>query len=80
MRSVTVHEAKTTLSKLLAAVDAGEEILVCRGSQPVAKLVPLRAAPRPRPRVGDVTSARVKYTDDCFAPLEENDEALWGLR
>ena len=80
MRSVTVHQAKTTLSKLLAAVDQGEEIIVCRGDLPVAKLVPLRPPPRSRPRVGEVTSRRVKHTEDCFDPVDKNDEALWGLR
>ena len=80
MRSVTVHEAKTTLSKLLVAVEAGEEIIVCRGDKPVARLVPLRAAARPRPRADEVTSPRVKYTDDCFAALDADDQALWGLR
>jgi antitoxin (DNA-binding transcriptional repressor) of toxin-antitoxin stability system len=45
MRSVTVGEAKTQLSALLRAVEAGEEIEIRRGQQPVAKLV---AAPRRR--------------------------------
>lgn len=36
-----VHEAKTHFSKLLAAVEAGEEIVVQRGDVPVAKLVPI---------------------------------------
>jgi prevent-host-death family protein len=36
---VTVHEAKTQLSKLLARVERGEEIVIARGSVPVAKLV-----------------------------------------
>ncbi len=41
MRTVKVHEAKTQFSKLLAEVEAGEEIIVQRGDTPVAKLVPL---------------------------------------
>ncbi len=39
MRSVTVQEAKTQLSALLRAVEAGEEIEIRRGSTPVAMLV-----------------------------------------
>ena len=45
-RIVKVHEAKTTLSALLAAVERGEEITIARGDTPVAKLVPLRRAER----------------------------------
>ena len=43
-----VHEAKTQLSRLLARVEAGEEITIARAGQPFARLVPL--VPR-RPRV-----------------------------
>ncbi|MBX9814850.1 MAG: hypothetical protein A4S12_09880 [Proteobacteria bacterium SG_bin5] len=48
MATVTVHEAKTHLSKLLARVEAGEEIVIARGSTEVAKLV--RIAPPEKPR------------------------------
>lgn len=37
---VSVHIAKTHLSKLLARVEAGEAITIARGKTPVAKLVP----------------------------------------
>jgi prevent-host-death family protein len=36
---VTVQEAKTQLSQLLRRVEAGEEILIRRGREPVAMLV-----------------------------------------
>lgn len=36
---VNVHEAKSTLSKLLARVEAGEEIVICRAGKPIARLV-----------------------------------------
>ena len=38
---VNVHEAKTNLSKLLARVSAGEEIVIARDGKPVARLVPI---------------------------------------
>ncbi len=41
---VTVQEAKTHLSRLLRRVEAGEEIVIRRGREPVAIL---KAAPRP---------------------------------
>jgi len=51
MRRVNTHEAKTQLSRLIDAVQGGEEIEICRAGKPVARLVPL---PRQRraPEVG----------------------------
>lgn len=39
---VNVHEAKTHLSRLLARVAAGEEIVISRAGEPVARLVPAK--------------------------------------
>jgi prevent-host-death family protein len=41
MRVVTVHEAKTNLSKLIAKVCRGEEVIIARGASPVVRLVPV---------------------------------------
>ena len=38
MATVKIHEAKTTLSKLIARVEAGEEIVIARDDKPVARL------------------------------------------
>ena len=48
MRHVNVHEAKTQLSKLLEAVEAGERIVIARAGTPVAALVPYRALSKRR--------------------------------
>ena len=40
----TVHQAKTHFSRLLKEVEAGQEVIVMRGSKPVAKLVPIEPA------------------------------------
>jgi prevent-host-death family protein len=80
MKKVSTHEAKTHLSRLLAEVEAGEEIVICRGSAPAARLVPLtRKVARRRPRVGTVTSEPVRLQADAFAPLREDELAAWGL-
>lgn len=81
MKKVTTHEAKTHLSRLLTRVLAGEQILICRGDVPIARLVPA-TPPRHRklrPSVGTVTSGPIHYTPDAFRPMtgEELDE--WGL-
>jgi prevent-host-death family protein len=47
--TVTIHAAKTHLSKLVARAEAGEEIVIARGDKPVAKLVPLVPPPGTTP-------------------------------
>jgi prevent-host-death family protein len=77
---VTTHEAKTQLSRLLAEVEAGEEIVIRRGNTPVAKLTAVKArSKRTRPRVGTLTSGPVRWSTDAFAPLSEDDLKTWGL-
>lgn len=44
----TVHEAKTHFSKLLRMVEMGEEVIIARGSQPLARLVPYERPLVPR--------------------------------
>lgn len=44
MTKVTIHAAKTNLSKLIAKVEAGEEVVICRGDVEVARLVPMAAS------------------------------------
>jgi prevent-host-death family protein len=39
---VNIHHAKSTLSSLVARVEAGEEIVIARAGKPIARLVPYR--------------------------------------
>jgi prevent-host-death family protein len=48
VKQVNVHEAKTQLSRLLQAVEEGEEIVIARNGTPVAKLVPHVEERKPR--------------------------------
>ena len=41
MAIVTVHQAKTQLSKLIARAEAGEEIVIARRDKPAVKLTPV---------------------------------------
>lgn len=41
-KNVTIGEAKTNFSKLVRRAEAGEEIVIRRGSEPVARLGPLK--------------------------------------
>ena len=67
MKTVNVHEAKTHLSRLLAEVEAGHEVVIARGGRPVARLAPLQPAKAPR-ALGRL-SGRYAVPDDWDAPL-----------
>ena len=67
MRQVSVHEAKTHLSRLLRRANNGEEVVITRSGQPVARLVPM-AENRP---VFGVDEGRFVVPDDFNDPLEE---------
>ena len=75
MAIVTIHAAKTKLSQLLARVEAGEEIILARGKQPIAKLVPLQPPPSKR-RFGALRGALV-IGPEFFEPLPERELAAW---
>ena len=48
MDAVSIHDAKTHFSRLVARAEAGEEIVVRRGAKPVAKLIGYEPAGAPR--------------------------------
>jgi prevent-host-death family protein len=77
MTLVTVHQAKTNLSKLLADVEAGEEVVIARGSKPVAKLVPIEPD-KPRRATAGVWKGRIGFDESFFDPLPEDELALWN--
>ena len=51
MKYVNTHEAKTQLSKLIAAAQKGEEIVICQAGKPVARLTSFEME-RKVPRLG----------------------------
>lgn len=68
--SVGMHEAKTTLSRLVNAAQSGEEVVITRRGQPVVKLEPM---PPVEPRVSLYGSLKgqIKMADD-FDELPED--------
>jgi antitoxin (DNA-binding transcriptional repressor) of toxin-antitoxin stability system len=74
-RIVTVHEAKTNLSKLLVLVQAGEEVVIARGKEPVARLVAIEAL-TPKRKPGSL-KGKIALDDAFFEPLPESELALW---
>ena len=74
MPVVNVHEAKTQLSRPLAQVEAGEEVVIARRGQPVARLA--RCKPRGKRRFGAMKD-KIKITDAFLEPLPEEELKLW---
>jgi len=64
---VNIHEAKTHLSKLLARVQGGEEIVIAKGGRPVARLVPYRKV---GVRTFGVDLGVFEVPEDFDAPLD----------
>ena len=71
---VNVHQAKTQLSRLLAQVEQGEEVVIARNGEPVARLVSCR--PKARREFGAL-AGRVHLDDSFFDPLPESELAAW---
>lgn len=69
---VNVQQAKTHLSRVLARVEAGEDVTIARGGRAVARLVPVEAVP---PREVGFVAGRV--SDAFFEPLPEDELAAW---
>jgi prevent-host-death family protein len=68
MVQVNVHEAKTQLSRLLARVEAGEEVVIARAGTPIARLVP---AQHGKKRVLGRLAGEFTVPDDFDAELPE---------
>lgn len=67
MSMVNMHEAKTHLSRLVARVQAGEQIIIARDGQPVAQLVAY-TEPVQRRTFGRMRG-QIEIADDFDAPL-----------
>ena len=74
MLTVNVHEAKTHLSRLLAKVEAGENVIIARSGKPVARLVGYRR--EGKPQFGS-WKGRISLDDSFFDPLPEEELAAW---
>lgn len=80
METVGTHEAKTHLSRLLERVRRGETVVIAKGRQPVAKLVPYtEPTPSPRPKVGETLDAPMPVPDEALRPLDRDELKNWGL-
>ncbi len=77
MTTVNVHEAKTHLSRLLAQVEAGEEVTIARNGKPVAQLVRCK---RPGKRKFGAMKGNKEWdelSDLVLQPLPPDELRLW---
>ncbi|MEO5713454.1 MAG: type II toxin-antitoxin system prevent-host-death family antitoxin [Luteolibacter sp.] len=69
MKVVSTHEAKTHLSRLLDEASVGEEIVIAKAGQPVARLVRYEVAKKPR-KLGAL-KGKIVESSDCWEPDAE---------
>ena len=74
MTTVNIQQAKTQLSRLLAAVEAGEEVVIARDGKAVARLV--RYERRGKRRFGALAGS-IAVDDSFFDPLPEAEVSAW---
>lgn len=65
--AINIHEAKTHLSRLVEQAAAGNEIVIAKAGRPMARLVPLAAAPKPK-TLG-LLRGKLAIASDFDAPL-----------
>lgn len=75
MKTVTIHEAKSTLSRLIAKACRGEEIIIARGPEPVARLVPISKKKGKR-KLG-LLKGKLVVGPEFFEPLPEKELEGW---
>jgi len=77
MAAFTIHHAKTNLSKLIARAEAGEEVVIMRRKDPVARLEPI--AKRKGKRVPGLLKGKIPDLPDefFFEPLPEEELRAW---
>ena len=75
MKTVNIHQAKTQLSRLVADVEGGEEVVLARAGQPVARIVPL-GGPAPQRRFGAM-KGRAATSGAFFETLSDDELATW---
>jgi prevent-host-death family protein len=75
MTTVTIHKAKTQLSKLIEQALRGEEVVIARGKEPVVRLVPY-AREQPKRGFGSL-KGKVWLDESFWEPLPDDELKRW---
>ena len=77
-----IHQAKTNLSKLLAAVERGEEVVIARAGKPVARMVAVEPAASGDTRFAagrGILKGKIRMSSDAeMAEADREIEALFN--
>jgi prevent-host-death family protein len=72
---VNIHEAKTTLSKIIEQACRGEEVIIAKAGRPMVRLTPIRT--QPNGRVFGALRGKAKVDERFFEPLPEEELGSW---
>ena len=75
MKIVTIHAAKTQLSRLIQEALDGEQVVIARGRTPVARLVPVSRS-TPARKFGSMRG-RARVSAAFFEPLPADELDAW---
>lgn len=76
MQIINIHQAKTTLSKLIEKTQNGEEVIIAKAGKPVAKLVAYKEKLKPR-KLG-LWKGKIWIPNDFDAEDEEINKLFYG--
>jgi antitoxin (DNA-binding transcriptional repressor) of toxin-antitoxin stability system len=75
METVTIHKAKTELSRLIEKACRGEEIVIARGKTPVVRLVAI--GDKKGQRKPGALRGKLKVGPEFFEPLPPEELDAW---
>jgi prevent-host-death family protein len=77
---INLMDAATKLTELVAATERGEEVVITRGEQPIAKLVAIAPGERipKKERVFGAYKGLISLGPEFFDPLPDDELALWN--
>lgn len=75
----TVHQAKTQFSRLLKEAEAGHEVIVMRGSVPVAKVVAINEPSKTKRNLAGLFEGTMDYDDKVFDPMTDEELVQSGF-
>ena len=78
LTTVNIHEAKTQLSRLIRAAEAGEDVVIARAGVPVVQLVALAGKVQLR-KLGRL-AGKISIPEELNAPMPDEWLALFKRR
>jgi len=77
MASYNIHEAKSSLSRLLKETEQGEEVIIMRNGEPVAKLVRYRRPRQKKIKLGFGAGLAQEIDKDWWKPMTDEEAEAW---